>query len=116
MPSVQIKRGDTFSFGCAVSGLALGLTGWQVRSQVRQGGTLLDELTVTITDEAGGLFTVKESNAGETANWPLASGVGLASANGIKWDIRFTSPDGDVITTETIDVETVEEYTERGSP
>jgi len=112
MSSVTIKRGETFKFTGTVNGLTAGLSGWTLDSQIRQRGALIDQLIVTITDSGAGEFTVEESAAGVTLTWPLASSVGLGTANGLKWDIRLVTPLGRVLFTETIDVEVIDQQTE----
>ena len=88
------KRGDTFSLSSSVenSGVAVDITGWTISSQVRKADdTLVEDLTVTIDDALGGLFTLS-ATALATESWPVEN---------LYCDIEFTEAGGDVNSTET---------------
>lgn len=88
-------RGDTFSLAgevtVTVNGVRqLDLTGWTGASQVRNS---LDELIadITFTWVDASLSLVSLTFLGSTANWPIGK---------VYTDIQFTSPAGDIISTQ----------------
>lgn len=98
------KRGDTFSLSSSVEneGVAVDITGWTIESQVRQSDdTLVQALTVTITDAVNGLFTIS-ATALQTESWPIAS---------LLCDIEFTEPSGEVNSTETFTISVQKDIT-----
>lgn len=101
MITIDFKRGDTFALGAAASGTGdAGLAGWSIRSQIRNGDTLVAELDVDVTDEAGGEFTL--SYSGDTSAWPLRR---------LETDIEYTDPDGNVVSTETYYISVLKDVT-----
>ena len=102
----QFKRGDTFSLSGQVDlqseGQAiLDLTGWTGKSQVRTlaQGTLVSELVFTWLDASQRLLKLEKS---DTQSWPL--GV-------VELDIQFTSPQSEVVSTQTMAFEVVKDVT-----
>ena len=88
-------RGDTFSLAgevtVTVNGVRqLDLTGWTGASQVRNSfDALIADLTFTWVDAS--LSLVSLTFAGSTADWPIEN---------LFTDIQFTSPAGDIISTQ----------------
>lgn len=80
---LEMKRGATFSAGIlyADSGVDVDLTGYTITSQVRQFGTLIQTMTVVISNQTTntGEFTVS-ATATQTADWPVGT---------LAWDIRL---------------------------
>lgn len=96
MITLNFKRGDTFIVQgqVTVNDAAQSLTGWTVASQVRNGTSLLTTLTVTWVNQAGGIYQLSAApNA--TASWPIKM---------LSCDIQYTSPSGQVISTETFGI------------
>ena len=98
---ISFKRGDTFSYSAAVTGMSslTGGTGWGIASQIRNGSTLLHNLQVTATARASYDLAV----TGSTASWPIGAGL--------RWDVKYTSTGANVSRTETALIEVVEEVT-----
>jgi hypothetical protein len=97
MQKVSLKRGDTLIMNVAATddaGNPANLTGWSIRSQLRQGDTLIDTLVFTGTDLANGLFSLKNGAAGTSA-YPVTTLV---------CDIEYTDASGVVTSTETFAV------------
>lgn len=91
---ISIKRGNTFAVQGQVSGLdANGITGWEIKSQVRYGHKLIADLTVTVMDTLNGIYQL---TCADTTQWPVA--VMLA-------DICYTTASGQVVSTETFEIE-----------
>lgn len=104
IPTITHKRGDTFilSGTSKYDGVAVDLTGYVVTSQIRQtDSTLVDDLTCTVTNAASGAYEI-EATATQTALWPIAT---------LYFDVQFTSPDGVVISTDTVAVKVAKDYT-----
>jgi hypothetical protein len=97
VPAIQHhKAGDTWStLGYATvieleTGNMADLTGWIVESQMRDfNGELIAQFDCTLTDPIKQVFT---HIAPDTSNWP--PGVAFI-------DVRFKSPEGQVISTDT---------------
>lgn len=93
---VTHKRGNTFVRGFRfwadkTKNERLDLTNYTIRSQVKKGATLVETLTVTITDPLLGEF--KLSSLPRTDQWPIGD---------LEWDIELTNTiTGQVISTET---------------
>lgn len=102
---ITIKRGDTLSVaGVAAqdSGVALNLTGYTVRSQVRSSaGALVAALSVTVTSATLGTFTL-DATAAATASWLTGRHV---------CDVEYTSAGGIVSSTETFAVVVLDDVT-----
>jgi hypothetical protein len=82
----SFKRGDTFKLSCqyqennAAAPLPPG-----IRSQLRDSlGNLIAELTVTRTDQDGGLYVL---SFGDTSTWPIAR---------LRGDIQYTDAQGNI--------------------
>jgi hypothetical protein len=103
--SMSIKRGDTFSLTNTVTdpnngNAVVDITGWTIRSQIRRGKNLTQELTVTITDAVNGVFTLV-APAVDTAGWKVDTHT---------CDIQVTRPSG-VTSSETFNVVVCEDVT-----
>lgn len=100
------KRGDTFDLSGSVQvnydgAAVINFTNWTGRSQVRDGkGDLVAELVFSWLDQATGLVRVRSDGA--TDAWPIGP---------VRMDIQLTSPDGNVVSTETAVIEIVEDIT-----
>lgn len=104
------KRGDTLAWGCAYTddaGQPINLTGYSIASQIRHpNGTEIATLEVTIDDpRTQGTFLLGASEA-TTAGWL----PGL-----YRCDVQFTSPGGEVYSTDTFNVRVVADVTQTGS-
>lgn len=103
VPVVTFKRGDTFKLNCQVTDSAVTtLAGWTVRSHIRKGTTLIDALKYTLVNATAKQFTLQESSAGVTKNW--ATGIYTC-------DIEYTTPGGDVFSTENFHIDVVPDQT-----
>ena len=93
---LTFKRGSTFDFSGQISvtdaGVAVAdLTGWTVTCQLRpQSGGLIADLQFTWLDASQRLCRIRSTTS--TAAWP----EGVAEI-----DIRLVSPSGDVVATDT---------------
>lgn len=98
MPArLQIKRGTTFAWPCKVN---TSIVGWQVKSQVRHGDVLVADLTVEMVNAATGEYKLI---SGSTSDWPLTE---------LECDIRYTTDEGQVISTETFLIEVEKQVTQ----
>lgn len=100
MASVTVKQGDSLEWVVTVSeaGTGVDISAWSIRAQIRQGDTLIANLTVTKTAAGSGVFSLT-ATATQTDAW---------SAGTHKCDVEFT--DGsDVFSTETFDVVVLED-------
>lgn len=104
-PSLEFKRGDTFDFSGQVSLTDSGvvvqdMTGWTGASQLR---TSLDvkitDLTFAWLDAAQRLCRI---TGVATSEWPLGD---------LFMDVEFTSPAGDVVSTQTANIKMVKDIT-----
>lgn len=106
--TAQHKRGDTFDRSGPVTVTENGaplpdLTGWTARCQIRTAdGRLIAEPVFTWLDAVAGLCRVHVPNAPGTAAWPIGPAL---------LDIQFTSPGGDVVSTQTADLQIVKDIT-----
>ena len=101
---IEIKRGGDFELACALrnSGMAVPITGWQVDCWLRgQGGRLVQQLAVDITDAAAGAYRLSATPAQTTA-WPVGELAG---------DIRYRDDAGRVMHTASFTVTVVEAIT-----
>lgn len=97
--SITLKRGDTFTYDFTVtdpnnSDAPVDLTGWAIRSQIRRGTKLTQELTVTILDAVNGSFQLTATDA-ETALWRVDTHT---------CDVEFDQPGVGVTSSETFNV------------
>lgn len=102
MQKILLKRGDTLIWSCALadqSGVAVDLTNWVIESQVRDGDTLIGELTIVPTSLPNGQFNLQ---SGSTSAWPVRN---------LFCDIQYTTPDGIVTSSETFIVSMVKDVT-----
>lgn len=97
MVSIKFKRGDTFVLDGAVSeaGTPIDLTNWTIRAQVRMGTQLLAELDIVYVDRAAGAYRILAAPA-VTSTWPV---------NKLQADVEYTTATGQVISTETFEVD-----------
>lgn len=104
MITVDFKRGDTFLLQgqVTVGDAAQSLTGWTVAAQVRNGTVLLHALVLTWLNQATGLYQLSRP-AADTATWPTKLLV---------CDIQYTSPTGQVISTETFGINCIADVTQ----
>ena len=104
MATITHKRGDTFELSCTLEnqGVAVDITNFTITSQVRQSDdTLLQALTVTVTDAAAGAFTLG-ATATETEGWGIAS---------YECDIEFVEPGGEVNSSQTFTINVLKDIT-----
>jgi hypothetical protein len=107
--SITHKRGDTFEIivDFTINGQAQDITGWQIRSQIRDmRKVLLKELDITPIDLAAGQFSLN-ATAAETRDWQPAA---------YQCDIEFTNPDGFVVSSSTFSVSVVRDVTRDFTP
>lgn len=94
---IPLKRGDTFLLEATVQqgGVPQDLTGWGIRSQVRQGVNMVADLEVTPTDLAEGQYRLLCPSS-RTRDWPTKL---------LDCDIEYTSPSGQVVSTDTFKID-----------
>lgn len=96
--ALKLKLGNTFSLQNRVTNPSgpINISGWLIKSQVRDGQTLVASLTATITNAGNGEYSLKF--VGSTSTWPVKK---------LRCDIQYRMSDGEVVSTETffIDVE-----------
>lgn len=73
---ITVKRGSTFLLDAVILGDGVvipgGIGSWSIRSQLRtKGGRLVNTFVCTITNAAACTYTIAESVAGVTADWPV---------------------------------------------
>jgi len=103
MATITHKRGDTFELSCTLEneGNIVDITNFTITSQLRlPDDTLLQALTVTVTDAAAGAFTLS-ATATETEGWDVAS---------YQCDIEFID-DGEVNSSETFVLNVIKDIT-----
>jgi hypothetical protein len=96
MASVTHKQGDSFEWVVTLTenSVAVDITNYSIRAQIRANDTLIAALTVTKTNAAAGIFSVT-ATAAQTDTW---------SAGSHQCDIEFTDGLSEVFSTETFDV------------
>lgn len=97
MAEIKHKRGDSFRLSASVKtgadGVAIDITGWTIRSQLRKpDATLIDTLSVSYIAPTGGSFEIYSDNS---SIWPTGVAV---------MDIEYTDGAGKIFSTETIQV------------
>ena len=99
---LNFKRGDTFTTEAVLvdGNTPTDLTGWSIRSQIRRNNQLIDELVVDIVAPEEGRYTMTSS--APTTNWPIAT---------LRSDIEYTTPTGQIISTDTYYINCVEDIT-----
>lgn len=104
MATITQKRGDTLEWVVTLSesGAPVDLTSWTILSQIRNGATLIDQLTVTVVDAENGQFRLSATPA-ETEAY---------SAGTFACDIQFTDDSSDVFSTETFQVSVIEDVSD----
>ena len=95
--TIPLKRGDTFLLEATSQqgGTPQDLTGWAIRSQVRNGSNLVAELEVSFTDREAGSYRLA-CPASATQEWPVKA---------LDCDIEYTSPAGQVVSTDTFKID-----------
>jgi len=101
MATITHKQGDTLDWviNLTDTGSPVDITDWSVRAQIRQGDTLIFNLTVTVVDAANGLFRLS-ATAAQTDTW---------SAGSHSCDVEFTDDSSNVFSTETFNVVILED-------
>lgn len=104
MATITHKRGDTFELAATLenAGNAVDITNFTITSQIRQSDdTLLQALTVTVTDAAAGEFTLS-ATAAETETWGVAQ---------YECDIEFIDIGGEVNSSDTFTINVIKDIT-----
>jgi hypothetical protein len=103
MANITHKRGDTLEWVVTLTqnSVAVDITDWTIRSQIRQDTTLVYEFLVTKTNAGSGVFSLS-ATAAQTATWPLGS---------LLIDIEFIDPTGFVISSQTFTMQLVRDIT-----
>ena len=101
MATITHKQGDTLEWVITLTdgGSAVDITDWSIRAQIRQNDTLIAALTTTVTDAAGGVFSLT-ATATATDSW---------AAGNHSCDIEFTDDTSEVFSTETFTVTIIED-------
>jgi hypothetical protein len=104
MNRINFKRGDTFLLRASVNdgtedANPVDITGWTIRSQIRDGNTLVDTCTVTITDDAAGEY---ELLVEDTTEWPTRV---------LRCDIEYTTDADQITSTETFEICVIRDIT-----
>ena len=101
MIGLSHKRGDTFDLIVTVTedGAAAEISGWAIRSQIRRGGVLAHE------------FTVSQIGGGQFRVFASAAEMAAVASNRYQMDIEFTDAAGHVFSTQTFDLRLVEDVT-----
>lgn len=101
MASVTHKQGDSFEWVVTLTEnfVAVDITNYSIRAQIRANDTLIANLTVTKTTPLSGVFSVT-ATAAQTDSW---------SAGTHQCDIEFTDGSSEVFSTETFDVIVLED-------
>ena len=93
MPTITIKRGDTFRKPGAVLtdvGAAVPTTGWQIAAQVRTPARAhVATLTIADRNDAAGTYTLTSP----TADWPVTQ---------LMMDVQYTDAAGLISSTEDV--------------
>lgn len=101
---IRFKRGDTFIFYATLkntSGAAIDLTGWAIKSQVRNANdSLMDEAVITVTSAVSGQYSIKIS---DTSAWVPNEIYSM--------DIQYTDPADSIISTETLYIAIIKDQT-----
>ena len=106
MAVLKHKRGDTFDYSGVASATLDGeavvdFTDWVGASQIRDiDDAVVASLVFTWLDATAGLMRIKSS--GDTNGWRVGRS---------KIDVQFTSPAGDVVSTETQELDIVADVT-----
>ena len=98
------KRGDTFELSASLEneGTPVDLTNFTITSQIRdKDDSLLQPLTVTVTDAVNGEFTLS-ATAAETETWGVEQ---------YQCDIEFVEGSGEVNSSETFTINVIKDIT-----
>jgi len=104
MATIIHKRGDTFELAATLEneGNAVDITNFTITAQVREyDDTLLQALTVTVTDAAAGAFTLSATPA-ETETWAVQQ---------YQCDIEFVDGGGEINSSETFTINVIKDIT-----
>jgi hypothetical protein len=107
--AITHKRGDTFEVivDFTLNGQVQNLTGWTIRSQIRDGNkNLLKELDIVRINDSQGRFSLNATDV-ETRQWPPAT---------FQCDIEFIDPFGFVVSSDTFNVNVVRDITRDFTP
>lgn len=98
---IPFKRGDTFLMeGTVMNGdVAQDITGWAIRSQVRQGNALIADLEIEYVNRPLGVYRLRKT---DTSEWP---------AKTLVCDIEYTTNSGQVASTDTFEIDTKADVT-----
>jgi hypothetical protein len=101
MVKINHKRGDWLVWENQLSDAdgPKSIAGWTIRSQVRDGSTLISLLTTTIIDASIGKYQLKDET---TSTWPVKV---------LQCDIEYTMPSGQVFSTETFEIDCKQDVT-----
>ncbi|TXH14731.1 MAG: hypothetical protein E6R03_08635 [Hyphomicrobiaceae bacterium] len=104
MITLDFKRGDTFLLQAVgtVDDVGQDMTNWSVAAQVRNGSSLLHNLTLTWVDRPNGIYQLSCAPV-NTATWPVKLLV---------CDIQYTTASGQVISTETFGINNIADVTQ----
>lgn len=104
MATINHKRGDTFELSCTLEneGNPVDITNFTITSQIRSpDDSLLQALTVTVTDAANGAFTLSATPA-QTETWDIIQYLS---------DIEFVNASGEVNSSETFTINVIKDIT-----
>lgn len=98
---IQYKRGDTFTLKGVVKidGVVQDISQWGIRSHVRKGATLVEELSVTKVEPASGVYSL---TGGGNVSWPIGE---------LTFDVEYTTPFGQIVSTQSIAIQCVQDRT-----
>ena len=102
--TLRHKRGDTFQYDCVLrqkkNGPAIDITGWHIRSQLRDlQDSLICEFTVQVLEAAAGHYQL---SAADTRTWPPGHAA---------MDIEYRDAQGVIRSTETLNVQILKDET-----
>lgn len=103
MAEITHKKGDTLEWVVTLTenAVAVNITNFTIRAQIRQKTTLIATLTTTVTDASGGIFSLT-ATAASTATWT----TGTHSC-----DIEFTDDNSEVFSTQTFKLKLIDDIT-----
>lgn len=100
--AITHKKGDDLEWvvNLTESLVPSNITAWSIRAHIRDSSdTLLQALTVTVTNAAGGVFSLTATDT-QTATWAVGT---------YQIDIEFTNGAGLVFSTNTFDLNVVQD-------
>jgi len=103
MAEITHKKGDTLEWVITLTenAVAVDITNFTIKAQIRQTSTLIATLTSTITDATNGIFSLT-ATATATASWT----TGTHSC-----DVEFTDDNSEVFSTETFKLKLIDDIT-----